>query len=188
MKKKKFPITGLFLLILLVFLGSWGLPEWFMQRHDVDNPPPDFPIALEMPNQEIPHRFLSTVSEVNRGVYGVIQKVNEPRNSQVIYSTFFQEQPVDFETDNYHVYLTPINNHYELKLVAPILTITHVYSLADNKAYPISTRTTGWIMWLYAAGIVVLLTLTIALIQFGLGIVRSATISPRAKKRSQKMR
>lgn len=188
MKKKKMPKTALWLVALLIFLGAWGLPALSAQLYSSTNPAPDnFPVVLETRYEQSSQLYLSTVKSVNSGMENVKGKFDEHGNRQHK-GTFFLEKKGDFEATYYHVYFAPKKNYYELKLVTPISTSTYTYKVVDKQVTPISLRHTGWIMWLYAAGIVGGLTLTIALIQFGLGITRSATISPRAKKRSQKMR
>lgn len=144
--------TLIWLTFFFLFMGFVGLPYLNTHRYDDNNPPPHtFPIALGAENYTAPY-FLS---------YAEFQNTSDISNLWTKEAQF-PHQHLDAE------FRRRSKNTYELKLKSEIFTQIFQYKVdeVNQKVVPISFRTTGWIIWMYALIYTIVATIVIAVGQW----------------------
>lgn len=144
--------TLIWLMFFFLFMGFVGLPYLNTHRYDDNNPPPHtFLIVLGEPNRVMPH-FITYADLQNKSdISGLLTEDAQ-----------FPYQNLDAE------FRKRGKNTYELKLKSEIFTQTFQYKVdeANQKVVPISFRTTGWIIWMYALFYLIVATVLIAIGQW----------------------
>lgn len=176
-KFKKIPMkTALFLLIVFILLGVWAIPTLNTRHYDKNETVDYFPIVSgytsSMKNPPVYYPEMITIAEINK-------------------ETLFWTEKTDFEIDeDVHAYFRPLwhQQHYELKLVSPIVTQVYQYQIVDNQIRPISMRSSGLTTWIMALFGVAILAITIAVGQVLIGLSRSVSLTPKMKKIRKRQR
>lgn len=171
-KKKKFGFLVKFktlalLAVVFVSLGAWLLPHYHTVHYRLGDSVQDFPV-LSSNGYTLPS----------------VTAVRDLSDSDVLW-----KEKTDFEDDfnQHHVYFTPVEKdgqtHYEIKAVSRLYTFEAAYHIIDNKPQPIYQRVRGLTVWTQAFWITLALAVLILVVQVILGLVRSSTLSPQAKKK-----
>lgn len=161
------------LAVVFVVLGSWILPQYvYIQHYRLGDPTDDFPIVAALNYGDKNHPILSHLGEFDQW---------KPYDKAVTFTD------TSSTSDELQVELKPVTQqgqtHYRLTITAPLYTIIADYRIVDGRVQPMYMRNEGMVVWVQAFWITLALAVLILVIQIVLGLFRSATLSPEAKKR-----
>lgn len=152
--------------VVFISLGAWLLPHYHTVHYQAGDLAQDFPVLT------------------SNGTSPSITALRDLSAAEILW-----KEKTDFEDDfnQHHIYFTPIKKdeqtHYEIKAVSTLYTFQAAYYIIDDKPQPIYERVTGLTVWTEAFWITLALAVLILVIQVVLGLVRSSTLSPQAKKK-----
>lgn len=165
--------TLLGLVLLCVVLGGWLLPRYYTVHYGAGDYAADFPVVAMQPDSNPDLTGLGEWSPLHYAWTEDTDFVSPYNEQQHIY---FRSVGSGSET------------HYELKAVTAIDTQTAAYRLVDGRPQPMYLRVTGLIVWMHAVVITLSAAVLILIIQVVLGLVRSSSLSPQAKKKLRRYR
>lgn len=136
-KRKRFNInTLIFLMFFFFMMGLVVFPYFNLHHYDENNPPPHFPIPIgKHANSDTPYIVQYHEFKKHYRVSDLWQ-----RNAQ------FPHEHLGGEIKQ------RTRTLYEMAFKSEIFTITYRYKIDEknDKVIPLSQRTTGWIIWIYA--------------------------------------
>lgn len=153
-KNKSFQFKTLIFLMIFFFVMGWSaLPNYFTERFDEQNVP-------KKPFY-VPVRASSTSSNP---LISVHTSFEYDADLKLLWrdNATFSHQALDVEVKQ----LT--NTLYDLTFKSDIYTATYRYRIdeVNRKVLPVMYKVTGWIIWFYAIGCLIVATAFITLVQW----------------------
>lgn len=153
-KNKSFQIKTLIFLLISAFVMGWSvLPAYFTKRYDEQNPPS--------------HPFVIPMGHGVNMSQPLLESHNLPTQDVDIENVWRKNVKFDYQSLDTEVkQLT--SSLYELSFRSEIFTVSYRYRIdnANKKIIPVMYQTSGWIIWFYALGYLVVATVLITLVQW----------------------